>query len=200
MASVYDRQTFRNVNYPNGFDRPIVFPWGYEVDLAINRDGLMRDGIRATNGGPGFYAVANVNWRLVRDGTVIDGSEGEAVYRDVAPPLPGGAGPVRLMCEIVDYRYARTVSGATRLIDPFIHRGLLRDVQIWLPAVEYGLEPSADAETLLRRPSIVPVVLKIYPMMTWMWLGLALTLISSLALSLWEARGRPLSDADLPPA
>jgi len=32
------------------------------------------------------------------------------------------------MCEILDYRYARTLSGASQMIDPYIHRGLWRDV------------------------------------------------------------------------
>jgi hypothetical protein len=81
------------------------------------------------------------------------------------------------MCEILDYRYARTVSGARQMIDPFLYRGLWRDVQIWLPAIKYEAgEGPLDA---LRAPSTVPVVLKIFPMMSWMWLGLALTLIAA---------------------
>jgi cytochrome c-type biogenesis protein CcmF len=79
---------------------------------------------------------------------------------------------VRLLCEILDYRYARYTSGATQMIHPFIHRGAWRDVQVWLPPIEYEMADGVAA----RRASTVPVVLKVYPLMSWLWGGLALML------------------------
>jgi hypothetical protein len=107
----------------------------------------------------------------------VQDERGQTVYRDARPAASGSLGPVRLMCEILDYRYARTVSGARQMIDPFLYRGLWRDVQIWLPAIKY--EAGDGPLEGLRAPSTVPMVLKIFPMMSWMWLGLALCLIAA---------------------
>jgi cytochrome c-type biogenesis protein CcmF len=78
------------------------------------------------------------------------------------------------MCEILDYRYARHASDAGQMIHPFIHRGAWRDVQVWLPAVEYGTASAGAAS--VRRATEVPLVLKVYPLMSWLWVGLALML------------------------
>jgi cytochrome c-type biogenesis protein CcmF len=113
---------------------------------------------------------------------VVERQEGHSVYRDERPPTAGDRGPVRLMCEILGYRYARYASGATQMMHPFIHRGLLRDVQVWLPAIDYtagsaapGARPAAT-----RRVTTVPVVLKVYPLISLLWLGLALALLGAL--------------------
>ncbi|MDP6237699.1 MAG: hypothetical protein QF670_03975 [Alphaproteobacteria bacterium] len=113
------------------------------------------------------------------NGETVAGALGTARYRDRQPQPPQGLGPVRLMCEIIDYRYARTLSGASQMIDPYIHRGLWRDVQIWLPAVEYRRE-EGNLENL-RAPTTLPLVVKIFPMMTWLWLGLLLALAGAIA-------------------
>jgi len=187
VASVFDLYNWRNLSYPDDFEKPVKFPWGYEVTVAVGEEAFVSDGVRAEGGEPGFHAVAEARWSLVRDGLVVEDAEGHAVYRDERAQTFGGLGPVRLMCEIIDYRYARTVSGATQMIDPFIHRGLWRDVQIWLPALEYRVEGEGNMSEM-RAPSTVPVVLKIYPMMTWMWLGLAITLIGAAVAFAFELR------------
>jgi cytochrome c-type biogenesis protein CcmF len=175
VASVFDLYNWRQLRFPDDFEKPIRFPWGYEVTVAVDHEALVADGARTGAADGGFRAVARVRWSLARDGATIESADGEAVYRDARAPPLRGLGPVRLMCEILDYRYARTVSGDVQMIDPFIHRGLWRDVQVWLPAVEYRREAEAsDTSGLaaLRAPSTVPVVLKIFPMMTWLWVGL----------------------------
>jgi len=187
VASVFDLYNWRNLSYPDDFEKPVKFPWGYEVTVAVDHEAFVSDGVRAGNGEPGFHAVAEARWSLVRDGVSVQEEQGRAVYRDERAQSSGGLGPVRLMCEIIDYRYARTVSGATQMIDPFIHRGLWRDVQIWLPALEYRVEGEGEMSEL-RAPSTVPVVLKIYPMMTWMWLGLAIALIGAAVAMAFELR------------
>ena len=192
VASVFDLHNWRNLSYPGDFEKPVKFPWGYEVTVAVDREAFVSDGLRTEGGAPGFHAVAEARWSLVRDGVAVQEEQGQAIYRDQRAQSYGGLGPVRLMCEILDYRYARTVSGATQMIDPFIHRGLWRDVQIWLPALEYRVEGEGDLAEL-RAPTTVPVVLKIYPMMTWMWLGLAVAFIGAAVAMGFEVRRAGIS-------
>ncbi len=180
-ASVFDLDSWRNLRFPDELAAPVSFPWGYEVTVQANHEAFVDDGSRGA-----FQAVAQVQWSQVRDGEAIAGATGTARYRDAQPQPTLGLGPVRLMCEILDYRYARTLSGASQMIDPYIHRGLWRDVQIWLPAVEYRREEGA-LETL-RAPTTVPLVIKIFPMMTWLWLGLLLALAGAIAAMRHELR------------
>jgi cytochrome c-type biogenesis protein CcmF len=77
------------------------------------------------------------------------------------------------MCEILDYRYARYADKSGRIMHPFIHRGLWRDVQVWFPSPEFTTGTSGRPEP---QPGRLPVVLKTYPMMTWLWIGLAMAL------------------------
>jgi cytochrome c-type biogenesis protein CcmF len=183
-ATVFDSYSQRMVAYPEDFDAPIRFPDGFELSVTLEEDGTDRDGGR----GDGFRSVGRVAWQLEREGEIVDAADGHAVYRDERPPLAGEYGPVRLMCEILDYRYARYASDSSQMIHPFIHRGRWRDVQVWLPAVEY--EQSAD-EAPARRAATVPVVLKVYPLMRWLWVGLAAMLVGvawRLAAQRYESR------------
>ena len=173
------------VLYPEDFSRPIAFPDGFTLSVALEEDGLLPDG----GHGPGFRSIGRVAWQLERDGEIVEAANGHAVYRDERPPLAGAYGPVRLMCEILDYRYARYASGSGQMIHPFIHRGAWRDVQVWLPAIEYA-QASKDG-TLARRATTVPLVLKVYPLMSWLWGGLAAMLAGvawRLVVELYERR------------
>ena len=167
-ATVFDSYAQRMVAYPQDFGAPIRFPDGFTLSVALAQDGALADGGR----GAGFRSVGRVAWQLERGGAVVEAAEGHAIYRDERAPLAGEHGAVRLMCEILDYRYARYRSGATQMIHPFIHRGAWRDVQVWLPPIEYEVADGVAA----RRASTVPVVLKVYPLMSWLWGGLALML------------------------
>jgi cytochrome c-type biogenesis protein CcmF len=167
-ATVFDSYAQRMVAYPEEFGAPIGFPDGFTLSVALAQDGAHADGGR----GPGFRAVGRVAWQLERDGAVVEAAQGHAVYRDERAPLAGEHGAVRLMCEILDYRYARYRSADGQMIHPFIHRGAWQDVQVWLPAVEYA---AADGGAV-RQASTVPVELKVYTLMSWLWGGLALML------------------------
>jgi cytochrome c-type biogenesis protein CcmF len=95
------------------------------------------------------------------------------------------------MCELIDYRYARYLGGPRRMIHPFIHRGLWRDVQVWFPAVEYGATSEAagaGALSAARQASKVPVVLKVFPLLSWVWIGLLLALGGAAVLTFQELR------------
>jgi cytochrome c-type biogenesis protein CcmF len=169
-ATVFDSYAQRMVAYPDDFGGPIRFPDGFALSVTLEDDGVQADGGR----GQAFRSIGHIAWQLERAGEIVDGADGHAVYRDERPPLAGAYGPVRLMCEILDYRYARYASDSGQMIHPFIHRGAWRDVQVWLPAVEYDLAP--DGGDPARRTTTVPVILKVYPLMSWLWAGLALML------------------------
>ena len=171
-ATVFDSYAQKMVRYPDDFGQPIILADGYQVSVWLEGDGFAADGAR----GAGFRSVAKVGWRLVDAGRLLEAADGHAVYRDDRPPAAGDKGPVRLMCEILDYRYARYVGGDAEMIHPFIHRGLWRDVQVWLPAIDYSAAQEGGVAAESRRATTVPVVLKVYPLVGWLWLGLGLAL------------------------
>lgn len=174
VAMVFDTYAQKVVSYPPDIREPLRFPGGYAVTLRLDPEALPPDGGRGQ-----FRAVARVGWSLARDGKVVEQAAGHTVYRDDRSPDLVDSGPMRLMCEILDYRYARYVSGTRQMMHPFIHRGLWRDVQLWFPAMSVPAKSSGSG-AMDGGPSDVPVVLKIYPLMSWLWVGLALTLASAL--------------------
>ena len=147
---MFDSYAQRMVAYPDDFGGPIRFPDGFTLSVALEEDGAHADG----GPGQGFRSIGRVAWQLERDGEIVEAADGHAVYRDERPPLAGDYGAVRLMCEILDYRYARYASDADQMIHPFIHRGAWRDVQVWLPAIEY--EQGTDGGAPARRATTVP--------------------------------------------
>ncbi len=180
-ALVFDSYAQRMIDYPDDFGVPLRFPGGYAVTVELEGESWVPDGARAERG-RGFSAVASVGWSLEREGRVLESRWGHAVYRDDRAPLTAESNPVRLMCEMLDYRYARFAGDARHMIHPFIHRGLWRDVQIWFPAVGYDAEARGAGPgdlAALRRPSTAPVVLKVYPMVSWLWLGLGLVMVGA---------------------
>ena len=99
------------------------------------------------------------------------------------------------MCEILDYRYARYASGATTEDPPVHPPGPLADVQVWLPAIDYaaGLATGgAPSAATTRQVTTVPVVLKVYPLISLLGIGLALALLGALIRALPPKRLRGL--------
>lgn len=96
-------------------------------------------------------------------------------------PLPESAGPVRQLCQILDYRYARYVSTPAYIVDPFIHRGLLEDTQLWVSPVYDNSETDGN-----RRidPVRATVVIRTFPLMSWLWVGLFVLLTAALVLTI----------------
>ena len=160
------------------------------MSVTVEGAGTVAYGGRSSAGPNGFRGVARASWTLSREGRVLEEASGRTVYRDTRSPAPDDPGPVRLMCEIIDYRYARFVSDGRQRIDPFIHRGLWRDVQVWVPIADATIfgEPSgrptrqASDRDVARQSSRVPIVVKVYPLMSWVWIGLALAISGMLAL------------------
>ncbi|MDH3740318.1 MAG: cytochrome c biogenesis protein CcsA [Hyphomicrobiales bacterium] len=164
-STIFDSYSQRLIDLPQAVGQTQTFAGGYNVTIGSIASGQARDGGRATGPAGAFQTIGEVSWSLQQDGQQIDGGRGHTVYRDSRVATAGGTGAVRLMCEAVDYRFARYRSGDGQMIHPLISRGLLRDVQVWLPAAIPG---GLKSKTKMQ----VPVVLKIYPLISLVWAGL----------------------------
>ncbi len=171
VSTIFDSYAKRVVSVGAGLSEPILFPGGYRLRIDTIKTSGARDGVRGKAGT--FRSVARIEWSLNRKGRVVTSRGGQSVYRDERPPFSEKLGSIRLMCEIIDYRYARYVSDGKQMIDPLISRGFWRDVQIWVPAV-------SERQNLTRGvgapAGTVPVILKVFPLMSWVWIGLLITL------------------------
>ena len=177
-ATVFDSFAQRTVRLPDAINTPVVFPDGYALSISMTTTE------RGADGGLGrssFRSIAQVGWSLSRDGEIVRSDSGHAVYRDDRPAADRSLGTVRLMCEIIDYRYARYVSDSRQMIHPFISRGLWQDVQVWVPAL--GAGGSEEAQE-------VPIVLKVFPLMSWVWAGLLIAVLGFAALFAYETAQR----------
>ncbi len=182
-ASVLDTYAQKPMNYPEDFGKVQRFPDGYTVQIEMPRSNYVADG--GLREGLGFQAVAQVHLWQQQKGVSVPIGTGTTLYRDARVPLSGEQGPVRQMCEILDYRYARYTASPNYRLDPFIQRGFWRDVQVWLPALDYALMPEATA---VPKEGSVTVVIKTYPLISWLWLGLVLTLLAAGMISLFAWR------------
>lgn len=162
-ATIFDGVAQRIIRWPEQAGALVALPDGQSV-------GIFPPAADAP-------ATARAVWRLERDGVETERAEGLVHVRDDAAFPAGLRGSQRMVCEILDYRYARHISGRGHMIDPFIHRGLWRDVQVWLPALDPG------------EPHDLPVVVKTFPLVSWMWGGFALTLLFAVAMTV--SRNRP---------
>lgn len=150
-ATVLDSYVQKMLRWPDDFERPLS----------------LADGINVTVG------LGQVAWS-----SGAGNGAGKVGYVDAAAV---DRGPVRVMCEILDYRYARFAGGSTQMITPHIGRGLWRDVQVW---VGMASPSSVRAE--------IPLVVKIYPMVSWVWLGFgaAASAAAGLCILDWRAAAR----------
>ncbi|MHA1537084.1 MAG: cytochrome c biogenesis protein CcsA [Alphaproteobacteria bacterium] len=171
-STIFDSYAKRVIPVRAGFTEPVLFPGGYRLRIDGFQTTTDRDGVRGKGGT--FRSVARIEWSLTKAGRVVTRRRGHAVYRDERPPYSEKVGSIRLMCEIIDYRYARYASGARQMIHPLISRGFWRDVQIWVPAVSNKRDRVVGAG---EKPGSVPVILKIFPLMSFVWIGLLMALL-----------------------
>jgi len=125
----------------------------------------------------GYRAVAQVEVRQDRQ-TV----KGQALFQDARQAPPGYQGPVRQICEILDYRYARYAGDPGYMLNPFIMRDWAGDTQIWVPAssaLMAGSTEPVDDDAL--------VIVRRYPLVSLVWAGFIAMLLGAL----WLPR-RPL--------
>lgn len=139
---------------------------------AFRVTGLALD--RSADGGRGgdaaFRAVAEVELHTPADGVL----RGQTLYRDGRSAIAGYAGPVRQICEILDYRYARYSDRPGYVLHPFIDRSWSRDLQLWVST-------SAAVAALEGGPQDVQavVVVRVLPFASLLWLGLALATVGA---------------------
>ncbi len=118
----------------------------------------------------GYHAVAKVE---LRDGERT--LAGHALFQDSRGNPPAYQGPVRQLCEILDYHYARFASDRGYVLHPFIVRGWRGDLQIWVPASARLLnQPGDDIESV--------VVVRRFPFLSLVWIGLLTMLFGALML------------------
>ena len=108
----------------------------------------------------------------------LPSTKGQALYRDSRTNIDNYDGPVRQICEILDYRYARYKAVPGYVLHPFIDRGWLADKQIWVNPSVLMSDPSRDAGS-----KEVVAILRIFPFASALWLGLALMASASLWLA-----------------
>ena len=118
----------------------------------------------------GYHSVARVELR--EGGRQL---EGHALFQDSRGNPPAYQGPVRQLCEILDYHYARFASDRGYVLHPFIIRGWLGDLQVWVPASPRLMGQKGEAIESL-------VVIRRYPLLSFVWLGLACMLLGALLL------------------
>lgn len=175
-ATVFDSYAQRLVSLPDSLGKPQHFAGGYSVTIGAVKGQAAEDGGRGSAGEGAFRTLGEVSWSLRRDGMSVDGGSGHTVYRDARDRATEGTGAIRLMCAAIDYRFARYRSGDSQIMHPLISRGILQDVQIWLPAVVPD-EPAAGATGGADRQ--VPLVLKRFPLMSLVWAGLAIAFVGA---------------------
>lgn len=149
---------------------------GYAFRLAAIAVGAAGDG--GVGSAAGVRAITTVELRGA-DGALADG---QALYRDARAPLDRYDGPMRQVCELLDYRYARHVGTPGYVLQPLIEHGWARTVQFWIA-------PAAVAEAAAARDgaAVAVVVVKVFPFVSLLWSGLALTVLGGL----WLAVQRP---------
>ena len=118
----------------------------------------------------GYHALARVE---LRDGDRL--LAGHALFQDSRGLPPAYQGPVRQLCEIIDYHYARFASDRGYVLHPFIIRGWSRDLQVWVPASPSLLRQGPDQIESL-------VVIRRYPFVSFVWVGLLTMLGGALLL------------------
>jgi cytochrome c-type biogenesis protein CcmF len=150
---------------------------GYAFRVAALELDRAPDGGRSRSEGS-FRALARVEIET----PARDVLHGESLYRDARSAIAGYSGPVRQICEILDYRYARYADQPGYVLHPFIDRGWLRDLQLWV-------SPAAAVAALGGGPQSAQavVVLRVFPFASLLWIGLILTSLAALWLALRSA-------------
>ena len=167
-ASILDSNTIKKVAFPAAYDQPIRISDRHS--LQISRP------VENYDGADSFRAVTGVKLSLT-DGNKLLG-QGQTLYQDNRMPLAGDLGPIRQYCEAVDYRFARMSRDNLHMLNPYIYRGAGYDLQVWLPAINY-----LDAD-----PSEYNIVIKKFPMMIWLWVGLGLSLLAGVYYAIFSRK------------
>lgn len=153
---------------------------GYSFRLADIRFAVAGDGAR---GHSGIRAITSVEVRNA-SGEVMDG---QTLYRDSRAPPDRYDGPMRQVCELLDYRYARQVGTPGYLLQPLIDHGWHRTAQFWISPAALGEAVEHGGEA-----PVAVVVVKVFPFVSLLWAGLVLTVLGGIGLMLPARRKKGL--------
>ncbi|MEZ5610788.1 MAG: cytochrome c biogenesis protein CcsA [Rhodocyclaceae bacterium] len=130
-----------------------------EMHLATDPDGGFSRGAKT------LRALTDVEVRTP-GGEVLSG---QTLYRDTREHMGDFSGPVRQICEALDYRYARYASTPGYILHPVIEHRWSSAIQFWLSpaAVLAASEPGAPE-------AAVTVVIRVFPLSSLLWLGMIL--------------------------
>ena len=171
VGTIFDSYAQKMVKFPEDFGQSLAMPDGYSVTLSLREYGSIEDGGRGAGGSSrDRRRILVPDTRRQHPGAT---NRPHPVPRH-APPAPGrarrGAPDVRdpglPLCALC--RQGRAASCIPSSIE-----GLWRDVQVWFPSPEFKAGENGEP---LPQPGRLPVILKTYPMMTWLWIGLAMAL------------------------
>lgn len=187
-ASVLDSYVQSVFKYPQDFNTAKKLADGYSVEFSLSQVSLGKDGGRQSSDQV-FRAISHVALKLNQADAPLDVQNGQVLYRHEQAPVEGDIGPVRQLCQVLDYRYARYVSNPSYILDPFIHHDIWRDTQVWMSPTFLANDLSEDSHST---PVQATVVIRSFPLLSWLWLGLAMILIATLILSIqsWKERAR----------
>lgn len=145
---------------------------GYSFRLADIQFAAAADGAR---GDSGIRAMTSIEVRAA-SGEVMDG---QTLYRDSRAPPDRYDGPMRQVCELLDYRYARQVGTPGYLLQPLIDHGWRRTAQFWISPAALG-----DAVERGGEAPVAVVVVKVFPFVSLLWMGVVLTVLGGIGLAL----------------
>jgi cytochrome c-type biogenesis protein CcmF len=145
-------------------------PHGYSFRVTSLKVDRLADGGR-TKGAESFRALAQIELKTPSHSVM----SGQTLYRDTRSAVQGYSGPVRQICEILDYRYARYANTPGYVLHPFIDHGWARDVQLWVSSAAAVAALEGGPQT-----SQAVVVLRIFPFASLLWIGLVLISIGGI--------------------
>ena len=164
-ASILDQNIIKKITLPDEYDTKIYLSDTHSITVTKPKALMSR---------PDHYkAVSQIKLTLSNRGEDIF-KYGQSLYQDNRKTLSGDFGAIRQYCEAIDYRFARASRDNHHMIHPYIYRSLAYDLQIWLPAAP------APKSSLLEESKEYYIIVKKFPMMTFLWLGLCLSLAAGL--------------------
>jgi len=181
-ATILDSDRIKKITFPAAYDHPLKITDGYSLEISRP--------VGNYNGTNRFRAVTDLKLML-SDGRGVIG-QGQTLYQDSRIPLAGDVGPIRQYCESVDYRFARISRSRDHMLNPFIYRGMAYDLQVWLPAIDYlafNAEGHFVENNAPKTAAEFNIVIKKFPLMIWLWIGLGLSLCAGLYYAIFSRKG-----------
>lgn len=123
-----------------------------------------------TRGEGKLRALTNVEVMAPGGGIVT----AQTLYRDSRSTPENYGGPVRQVCEALDYRYARYASTPGYILHPLIEHH-------WSHAVQFWISPASLIAAMEGKggPAVATVVVKVFPFSSLLWCGLVLTVLGA---------------------